>query len=117
MATAPTDPDFGASLDDFKRGGWIVSVLGGAGMLARLLLDDEHHPVMFYVRRILAGSIVGVVCYFALHGQDIDGIKKAIIMATSGAFSPELIEQLRKRYSKGLNEKPYRKKRRKSRKT
>lgn len=100
----PTDPNFGAAAEDFKRGGWIVSLLGGAGMLARMLLSDEEHKVVFYVRRIIAGSIVGVLAYFTLHGIEMDGLKKSLIMCTAGAFAPEIFEYLRKKYAKGFDD-------------
>lgn len=101
MATpTPSDNEFAVALEDFKSGGWIVSVLGGAGMLARLLLDDEEHKVMFWIRRIIAGSIVGVLCYFAiaLSDAEITGIKKAFLLSTAGAFSPELMEWALSKY-------------------
>ncbi|CAB5178451.1 hypothetical protein UFOVP157_1, partial [uncultured Caudovirales phage] len=31
----PTDPDLAGAIQDFKKGGWVVSLFGGAGMLAR----------------------------------------------------------------------------------
>lgn len=65
-------------------------------MLARMLLDDEHHPAIFWARRIIAGSIVGVIAYFALWGAQMDGIKKSVIMCTAGACAPEAIERARK---------------------
>ena len=102
---ATNEPDFVAAAEDFKKGGWIVSLLGGAGMLARMLLDDESHPLIFWIRRIIAGAIVGVLAYFALWSADIDGLKKSIIMTTAGAGSPELMEWLRKKYKGGLDEK------------
>ena len=97
--TTPSDPNFGAAIDDFKRGGWIVSVLGGAGMLARLLLEDENHPARFWIARIIAGTIVGIICYFSLWGTDISGIYKSIIMCTAGAGAPELMRLVKARYS------------------
>ncbi len=103
---ATTDPDFASAAQDFKRGGWVVSLLGGAGMLARMLLTDESHPVVYYLRKIIAGAIVGVIVYFALYGTDISGLNKSIIMSTAGAGSPEIMENIRKRFAKGLtNEK------------
>jgi hypothetical protein len=100
----PTDPDFARTAEDFKQGGWVVSLLGGAGMLARMLLDDEAHPVAFWIRKILAGAIVGVIVYFALHGTSMSGLNKSIIMSTAGAGSPELMEWIKKRFSKGLSD-------------
>lgn len=102
----PTDPDFVQAADDFKRGGWVVSLLGGAGMLARMLLTDEEHPLIYWLRKIIAGAIVGVIVYFALHGTEMSGLHKSVIMSTAGAGSPELMEWIRKKFSKGLtNEK------------
>lgn len=117
MSASPTnETDYAAAFDEFKRGGWIVSLLGGAGMLARLLLDDDNHPAMFWIRRFLAGTIVGCLCYFALYGQDIDGLKKAIILSTAGAGSPELMERVIKGYGKGNNAKKNAKPRKRNRK-
>ena len=74
-------------------------------MLARLLLEDEERPYMFWVRRVVAGAIVGVICYFciSLSGSDISGLKKAFILSTAGAFSPELMEWALSKYKGELN--------------
>ena len=87
-----TDPDLAGALQDFKKGGWVVSLFGGAGMLARMLLTDKASPVMVWIRRTLAGSIIGVLAYFAVWGQPISGIYKAIILSVSGAVAPEALE-------------------------
>jgi len=98
------------SMDDFRRGGWIVSLFGGAGMLARMLLTDQHSPLIVWIRRIVAGSIVGVLAYFAVWGQPISGIYKAVILSVSGALSPELLEYgIAKLKAKTNNEKKKRK--------
>lgn len=101
--TPPTNaPDLAAAAEDFKRGGWIVSILGGAGVIARLLIEDDNHPLIFWIRRGVAGVIVGCLCYFALWGVDMQGIHKSIILCSAGAYSPEIMEQLRKRFNRGL---------------
>lgn len=114
----PSDNEFAVALDDFRGGGWIVSVLGGAGMLARLLLDDEEHPYMFWVRRVIAGAIVGVICYFgiALSEAEITGLKKAFILSTAGAFSPELMEWALSKYKSQLGNGKNKKNRKRGRK-
>lgn len=99
-----TDPDFAAAAQDFKRGGWVVSLLGGAGMLARMLLTDESHPAIYYLRKVIAGAIVGVIVYFALYGTDISGLNKSMIMSTAGAGAPEIMENIRKRFAKGITD-------------
>lgn len=87
-----SNPDFGAAADDFKRGGWIVSLLGGAGMLARMLITDQTSPAIIWARKICAAGIIGVIVYFALHGVDMSGLYKALIMSLSGMASPEVVE-------------------------
>lgn len=83
-------------------------------MLARMLLTDESHPLIFWIRKIIAGAIVGIIVYFALHGTEMSGLHKSVIMSTAGAGSPELMEYIRKRFSKGLtNEKENSSKKRK----
>jgi hypothetical protein len=84
--------DWAGAIEDFKRGGWIVAMLGGAGVLARILISDEKKGWVFGMQRVCAGSIVGVITYFALYNIDILPIYKSVILATSGAFSPELFK-------------------------
>ena len=93
-------PDYEAAIQDFKRGGWITALFGGAGMLARLLVTDEEHPIRWWVRRILASVIIGVLSYFALWGVEMAGIYKSVILTTSGMAGPELIDWVLRQYKK-----------------
>lgn len=85
------DPDFASALAEFKRGGWLVSLLGLGGAAARWLISDRNSTVWKLIRNCIAGAIVGVISFFALYGQDIPEIYKSIVMATSGALAPELL--------------------------
>jgi hypothetical protein len=89
---SPTSPDYAQAADDFKRGGWIVSLLGGAGMLARMLITDQSSRAIIWIRKILAAGIIGIITYFALHSVEIAGIYKALILAFSCMASPEVVE-------------------------
>ena len=93
-----TDPDFGQALQEFKRGGWVVSMLGLGGAVARWLVSDENSTIMRLVKKSIAGAIVGVISFFVLWGQEIPGIYKALIMCTSGAMAPEIFTILKERY-------------------
>lgn len=93
MATPPTDPDLNQAVIDFKRGGWIVAILGGLGMTARLIFSNEQHKAVVWIKKIFAGILVGVMMYFALHGTSIDPLYKSILHAVSGAIAPELFEK------------------------
>ena len=109
----PPNPEYEQAIRDFERGGWITSMFGGAGMLARMLITDESSPWIWWVRRIVASVIVGVLSYFALWNVEMSGMYKSIILATSGMACPEIIEGIRAQYKKRLgNEKQKTKKRR-----
>jgi hypothetical protein len=77
--------------EDLKRGGWIMALLGAAGAMCRLLLAETNYPVWTWVRRILAGAMFGILCYFGLHGL-IDPIYEAVVYSVSGAIAPEVME-------------------------
>lgn len=96
--TSSTDPDLVGAMADFKRGGWITALFGLAGGLVRMLITDETHPAIWWVRRSIASCLVGVLSYFALWGADIPGIYKSVILATSGMACPELIDIIIRRY-------------------
>lgn len=84
------DPDFLQTAADLKKGGWIVAMLGAAGALCRLLLTNENLPWWLWVRRILAGAIVGILCYFAIHGR-VEPIYEAVIYSCCGSATPEIL--------------------------
>lgn len=90
---SPIDPDLGKAAADFKSGGWLVALLGALGMIARMILTDERQPVVVWVKKIVAGGIVGVLMYFALHGSQIDPLYKSILFSVSGAIAPDIFEK------------------------
>lgn len=83
------DPDFSQAAADFRKGGWIVSLLGLAGGLTAMLLSDKHYPKLVWLKRTIAGGLTGVIMYFSLHGVEMNGITKSVLMCTAGAFSLE----------------------------
>jgi hypothetical protein len=87
---ASPDPDFGNAIEDFRKGGWIVVVLGMLGVFARVLLAKSPPTLIEVIKKVTAGGITGVLAYFALHGTSIDLLYKSIICSTAGAFAPEL---------------------------
>jgi hypothetical protein len=90
----PPDPDLAAAAADFKKGGWIVALLGVAGAMVRMLLTDKRHHWVCWVKHAIAGGLVGVIMYFALHGTDIDPLYKSVLLSSSGAIAPRLFEYL-----------------------
>jgi hypothetical protein len=110
--STPADESFVHATEDFKRGGWIVTLLGGAGMLARMLLTDQTSPLIVWIRKCTAACIIGVICYFALHGINMPQIYKSVLMSVAGMISPELMERIISK-AKTHGKEPTKKKRRK----
>lgn len=84
--------------EQFKKTGWLFAILGGLGMLARLILTDEKYEIMRWSRMVLAGAIVGVVCYFALANADIDPFYKSVLCSISGSIAPEVFNWARRKF-------------------
>lgn len=97
------DPDFAAAAVDFKKGGWLVSLLGVAGALIRLLLSDKTSHWVVWVKHAIAGGLTGIVVYFALHGASIDPLYKSVILSSSGAVAPRLFAVIEAQVQKLLS--------------
>lgn len=97
---SPTDPDLANALQDFKKGGWVIALLGAMGMFARLILTEEKYSFCVWLRKIIAGGIVGVLAYFALYGTSIDPLYKSVIYSISGSLAPELWDYLKNKLKK-----------------
>lgn len=82
--------------DDLKDSGWLMAALGAMGALLRLLISDEEHDWVVWVRRIMAGAIIGIIAYFAVHGL-VPPIYEAVIYSVCGTFAPEVVEVMRRR--------------------
>jgi hypothetical protein len=100
---ASPDPDFAQAAADFKRGGWIVAMLGMAGAAVRLLLSENRYKWVFWVKHGVAGGLVGVIMYFALHGANIDPLYKSVILSSCGAVAPRLFELIDLKVRKYIN--------------
>lgn len=95
-----TDPDLLGAIQDFKKGGWVIALLGSLGMFARLVITNEKYSFFVWLRKIIAGGITGVIAYFALYGTDIDPLYKSVIYSISGSIAPEIWDYLRRRIKK-----------------
>lgn len=85
-------------VNEFKKTGWVFGILGGLGMIARLILTDEKYNTIKWFRMAMAGAIVGVICYFALYETSIDPFYKSVLCSVSGSIAPELFNWLRTKF-------------------
>lgn len=92
---SPVDPSLIDTAEEFKKGGWIVAVLGALGAIARLIITDERFVWIKWIRKGIAGAIVGTLVYFAINPLSIDSMHKGIIYASSGALAPDIFEWLK----------------------
>ena len=87
--------------DDFRKGGWLVAILGILGAVCRLLLTDDRKNIWHWVRRMAAGGIIGVLSYFAVHGL-IEPLYEAVFYSIGGAVGPELLQGITGRISRAI---------------
>ena len=97
---SPLDPMLAETAEEFKKGGWIVAVLGALGAIARFILTEERFRWVILIRKAIAGSIVGTLVYFGINYAPIDPIYKGVIYSGSGALAPDIFEWLKAKFIK-----------------
>jgi hypothetical protein len=88
------------SLEDFipkfLKGGWIVSLIGASGMVARLVVSEEETPVNQMIRNIAAAMIASSISWFIMEQFEMNSMIKAVIYGLVGLNSPELLKGITK---------------------
>lgn len=97
---SPVDPSILETAEDFKKGGWIVAVLGALGAVARFIITEEKWQAVVFVRKVIAGSIVGTLIYFGINHAPLDGMYKGIIYSSAGALAPDIFEWIKRKFIK-----------------
>jgi hypothetical protein len=80
----------------FIKGGWIVALIGAAGMIARLVVSEEDTPMNQVVRNIAAAMIASSISWFIMEQFEINSMIKAITYGLVGLNSPELLKGITK---------------------
>lgn len=88
------EPSFASALDEFRRGGWIVAVLGAMGVIVRFVFTNQKYRFLVLGRMAFAGSCMGCITFFALYGSGIPQLYYSILCSCSGAMAPQLLEAL-----------------------
>lgn len=81
-------------LKEFLTGGWLVALIGAAGMIARLLTDDTKTTLRQQIQRILAAAICSTIAWFILESTDFSSLTKAVTYGIIGVISPEILQAL-----------------------
>lgn len=77
----------------FMNGGWVVLLIGAAGMIARLVTskNPEEKTLAQAMSNILAAMLTSMIAWFMLEQFTIQPIYKALIYGMAGLNSPELL--------------------------
>jgi hypothetical protein len=78
-------------LREFINGGWIIPLIGAAGMFARLLTAKKQYTILEQFKNILSAAIASSIAWFILEQTDISSLYKAITYGIIGVVSPEII--------------------------
>lgn len=81
-------------LHDFVSGGWIILLIGAAGMAARIMYSGAKHTVVEIFKKMIAASLCSGIAWFVLEQTDISSLTKAICYGVVGVVSPEIINGL-----------------------
>ena len=85
--------NFQGAILAFKKGGWIVSLIGAAAMVGRLLIDDAADANWRRsAKHILAAALFAIIAFFVTYQWEMSAINKAIIQGLPGALAPELVD-------------------------
>ena len=85
--------NFQGAILAFKKGGWIVSLIGAAAMVGRLLIDDAADANWRRsAKHVLAAALFAIIAFFVTYQWEMSAINKAIIQGLTGALAPELVD-------------------------
>ena len=78
-------------LSNFLDGGWVVLLIGAAGMVARLVTTNEQMSVSDIVKKMISSMIASLIAWFVMEQFEMDSMYKAIAYGLVGLNSPEII--------------------------
>jgi hypothetical protein len=78
-------------LKEFLEGGWVIPLVGAAGMLARLMTAKKQYTIIEQLKNIISAAIAAAIAWFILEQVDISSFYKAITYGIVGVISPEII--------------------------
>lgn len=76
---------------DFLAGGWLIPLIGAAGMLARMLTDKTRRTCKQFLKNILSAAILSAIAWFILRDAPFGDFVKAICYGVVGVVAPEII--------------------------
>ncbi len=95
MAQPAAVDTFHLTLLAFKNGGWVVSLIGAAAMVGRLLIDDASITSWSRsFKHVMAAANFAIIAFFLTFKWELSAINKAINKGLAGALAPEIVDWL-----------------------
>ena len=79
-------------LHSFIDGGWLVLIVGTAGMIARLALFSGKVTLIHCIKNLIAAMFCSCVTWFILEEIKIHFMYKAVVYTLAGLDAPELMK-------------------------
>lgn len=76
---------------NFINGGWVVLLIGAAGMVARLVTTNEEQTASDIVKKMVSSMIASLIAWFVMEQFEMDSMYKAVAYGLVGLNSPEII--------------------------
>ena len=76
----------------FLDGGWVVLLIGAAGMVARLVTTNEEQSSSDVFKKMLSSMIASLIAWFIMEQFEVDSMYKAVAYGLVGLNSPEIIQ-------------------------
>lgn len=93
-------------LQSFIDGGWLVLIVGMAGMMARLALFSGKVTLIHCFKNLIAAMFCSCITWFVLEEIKIHFMYKAIIYTLAGLDAPELMSGVLK-LARGFAQDPH----------
>jgi uncharacterized membrane protein YeaQ/YmgE (transglycosylase-associated protein family) len=78
-------------IKNFLGGGWVVLLIGAAGMVARLVTTNESPNFGEVIKKMISAMIASLIAYFIFEQFEVDPMYKAVAYGLVGLNSPEII--------------------------
>ena len=78
-------------IKNFLGGGWVVLLIGAAGMVARLVTTNENQSGIDVVKKMVSSIIASLIAWFVMEQFEINSMYKAVAYGLVGLNSPEII--------------------------
>lgn len=76
---------------NFLNGGWVVLLIGAAGMVARLVTTNEEQTPSDIVKKMISSMIASLIAWFVMEQFEMNSMYKAVAYGLVGLNSPEII--------------------------